>query len=439
MKNLDPAYTEGGKTVFVCTWAPPMAGGPRNLYNHLKSWPPQSYAIVTSYLNFSWSVLEPTTWLPCDYIFFDYHGNADRTANKVKADPQLIRYRLIDKLDSLVGRFGRLLNKLKIPKPDLIDCIYQFGRSCRAFFACAKYARNHKVSQVVVISDMGWGFIGGFLFAWFYDKPLKVFLFDLYADNYMLSGNKILARIFEPLIFKYSDGVIVTNETTQTYLEKKYPYLDKITVVRNSSDLEPKKLTDVKNYSNSKKPFVISFAGHVYWPHLESFKNLVECMKLLERDSVVLKMYVINPSEEIKSLIKDVKSIVLDYLPREQLILEIQKSQLLFLPFSWNTQSPEIIKTASPAKFTDYLAAGVPFLVHAPKDSFVCEFSEKKKLGIVVSENSATKLAQKVREFMEIDQNQAQEYARNCIQFFTDEFTVEINSKRLWRSINGEN
>ncbi|MBL7555561.1 MAG: glycosyltransferase [Bdellovibrionaceae bacterium] len=436
MKSLDYAADDCGKTVFVCTWAPPMAGGPRNLYNHLKSWPAQRYALVTSYLNFSWSVLEPSTWLPCDYVFFDYHGNADRTVTKIKVDPLMIRYRLIDKLDAILNRFGQLLNKLKMPKPNLIDSIYQFGRSCRVFFACAKYSRSHKISQVVIISDMGWGFIGGFLFAWFYDKPLKIFLFDLYADNYMLSGNKILAQIFEPIIFKFADGIIVTNETTQSFLEKKYPYLDKINVVRNSSDLEPKKLTDVENYSNSKKPFIISFAGHIYWPHMESFKNLVECMKLLEQDNVILKMYVINPSEEVKVLIKGVKNIVLDYLPREQLTAEIQKSQLLFLPFSWNTQSPEIIRTASPAKFTDYLAAGVPFLVHAPKDSFVCEFAEKKKLGIVVPENSAIKLADKVRDFMKLDQNQAQEYARNCIRFFNEEFKVDINSERLWKFTN---
>lgn len=425
-----------GKTVFVCTWAPPMAGGPRNLFNHLKNWPASSYAIVTSYLNFSWSVLEPSTWLPCDYVYFDYHGNPNRQLTKIPVEPQLIRYRLIDRLDGTVNRFGRLLNKLKMPKPDLIDTIYQFGRSCRVFFACTKYASRNKVSQVVIISDMGWGFIGGFLFAWFYDKPLKIFLFDLYADNYMLSGNKILARFFEPIIFKYSEGVIVTNETTKEFLEKKYPFLDKIAVVRNSSDLEPKKLSEISKYSNHKKPFVISFAGHVYWPHLESFKNLVECMRILEKDNVILKMYVINPSEEIKAIIKDVPNIALEYLPREQLTIEIQKSQLLFLPFSWNTLSPEIIKTASPAKFTDYLAAGVPFLVHAPKDSFICEYTEKKNLGITVPENSAVKLADKIRGFMSLDSATAQDYGTNCIQFFNEEFNVSINSDRLWRFLN---
>lgn len=431
--NTDVIETASKKlNLFVCTWAPPMAGGPRNLYNHLKSWDPDSYAIITSYLNFSWSVLEPSTWLPCKYEYFDYHDQPMRNQIKIHVESTRIRFKLVDKYDKLLNKISNRLQRMHYSNPNLFDTLYQLGRSIRVVLACYLFSKKNQISRVTIISDMGWGFIGGFIYAWIFEKPLNIFLFDLYADNYMLSGNKILANFFEPYIFKYADKIIVTNETTAAFLQNKYPFLLDITIVRNSSDLPPRDIKEIETVSTkSEREFNISFAGHVYWPHYESFENLVTALKILNDKNIFINMYVINPGDEVNKIIQGQKNIRLSYLPREELAKELQNADLLFIPFGWNTKSNEIIHTASPAKFTDYLSVGVPLLVHAPQNSFVSSITKEKKLGLVVTENSAEALAKKILDYKANDKKIKVEYAKNCIHYYNNEYSVEMNSKKL--------
>ncbi len=56
---------------------------------------------------------------------------------------------------------------------------------------------------------------------------------------------------------------------------------------------------------------------------------------------------------------------------------------MLFLPLAFASGIPEVIRTSAPAKLGEYLASGVPLLVHAPRDSFVTWYVRKHHCGIV--------------------------------------------------------
>lgn len=435
---MEKKYSEAKAVhLFVCTWAPPMAGGPRNLYNHLREWDPEHYAILTSYLNFSWSKLDPATWLNCEYDFFDYAGPIERDKTAVTIGANYLRFRFIDRFDRVMGRASRLWAKLFGEFQTLFDSIYQLGRSARVLLACISFSKRRPIKSVVIVSDMGWGFIGGFLFALLFRKKLNVYLFDLYADNYMLSGNKFLAKFFEKHILRFAETIIVTNEVTAEFLKLKYPNLTRFVVVRNTSELAPRNFElEPLHY---EPPFTIAFAGHIYWPQIGSIRNLIGAMDILAGLPIRLRLFVINPSDEICAMVKSKKNVDLNYLGKEKLFEELKSANLLFLPFGWDTLSDAIVNTASPAKFTDYLATGVPLLVHAPESAFVARSTRALDLGLVVSENSPSILAAKIKDYFDTfsASKKPREIGQNCVAIFRSEYNLVLNSNRLWRAING--
>ena len=70
-----------------------------------------------------------------------------------------------------------------------------------------------------------------------------------------------------------------------------------------------------------------------------------------------------------------------------QAIIKIQKeADILYLPMAFEQLPPEIIRTASPGKMSEYLAVGKPILVHAPGYSYVSNYAKREGWGYVVNE-----------------------------------------------------
>jgi hypothetical protein len=63
-------FSPPGRMLILSTWAPPMIGGPENLYNIFSQFDPPSLCIMTSYQALM-ARSSPDMWLDCDYYFFD--------------------------------------------------------------------------------------------------------------------------------------------------------------------------------------------------------------------------------------------------------------------------------------------------------------------------------------------------------------------------------
>ncbi len=78
---------------------------------------------------------------------------------------------------------------------------------------------------------------------------------------------------------------------------------------------------------------------------------------------------------------------------------EIQKSaDILFVPLSFKTKYPLLIKTSSPGKTYEYLISGRPILIHAPRGSYITEYAKKHNFALVVDEENIEKLKEAIRE-----------------------------------------
>jgi glycosyltransferase involved in cell wall biosynthesis len=113
-------------------------------------------------------------------------------------------------------------------------------------------------------------------------------------------------------------------------------------------------------------------------------------------------------------------------MPRVQ-----SEATLLFLPLAWGTDAPDIIATASPGKFTDYLASGRPMLVHAPDYSYIARYTREHDVGIVVDRNDVGALADAVREFLQ-DPARGSRYVENALNVFKTHHDARENAKKLW-------
>lgn len=413
--------------MFVSTWGPPMVGGPRNLWSHLKKVEPKRLVYMTCFHNFTWAKIDPNYWLPVDYRFFDYLGEADRSASALKVDPALVRYQ---KLDRFVARSVRVLGKLGFRKFRLghlaISLLEQGLWIAKAFLATCAAIRKEKIDRLVLVSDMGWGLIGAYLAARWMRIPYAVYLFDLFADNYFHGANRVLAKFFERPIFARAHRLIVTNEETRDFYQAKYPKLRPAAVVYNSSDA----VAEVAPASlPSASTFKLVFAGSIYWPHQQALVTAIEAIGQLKDEGFSLKIFTPSQDAVVNEKAKLYPNVDVSFVDQAHVARELAAADFLLLPFSWDTPAPAIVQTASPAKLGEYVAVAKPIWVLAPATSFISKFVKARDLGCVTNDPRlavADLRAAKAR--LPASQKKWQENSKNC---YREVFTVEDNARRL--------
>lgn len=70
----------------------------------------------------------------------------------------------------------------------------------------------------------------------------------------------------------------------------------------------------------------------------------------------------------------------------------LAEADAAFLPLSFEPDMRHIVETSFPAKMAEYLAAGVPVLVHAPSSSAVARYCREHDCGLVVDEPNEASL-----------------------------------------------
>jgi glycosyltransferase involved in cell wall biosynthesis len=71
----------------------------------------------------------------------------------------------------------------------------------------------------------------------------------------------------------------------------------------------------------------------------------------------------------------------------------LQQADALLLPFSFSAEQRDVVSTSFPTKTADYLASGVPVLVHAPAQATIAQMAAAEGWGLVVSEPCEASLA----------------------------------------------
>jgi glycosyltransferase involved in cell wall biosynthesis len=409
------------RILVISTWAPPKIGGPQNFYNLFSQFPPDSYTILTSYAEI-WEGGKLSSWLPGAYVFFDYRHSFSQKDKKRALPPGPQTLTRIDWFMYRIRRYWlKAVRQLAAPAFTLwkIWTMTSLG---------VKTVKRKQIDLILGISDNGPALIATYLVSKLTRTPYCLYLYDLYKGNYLPPLDVVLAYLFERLLFTNASLVILTNEGTEHFYQRRYGRSIRTAVVHNSVFAESYERN--RTPYRPKSPYQIVFTGYVYWPQKQAVMNLIRGMDLLRDLPVKLDLYVPKPDDELQRAASQRPNIRLLSAPQSAMPKIQGQATLLYLPLSWGTKGPSIIATATPGKFTDYLASGRPMLIHAPDYAYVAQYSKKHKLGLVVDRNDVSELAKTIREFLR-NPLQGQQLIQNALHIFYQNHQATKNARKL--------
>ena len=419
------------KTLIISSWAPPMVGGPQNLYNLFSQFSKDSYCILTSEKNIASTVESGVSgnWLPCQYFYYDNAGllAAQKTPSPIQTAAQSIPKTSLKQRATLfiskIPFVGKVLH-------DYLGAIYFIRLLIRR---TKQTIIDSRAENLMGISDAGPSLITVWLVSRITKIPYTIYLFDIYKGNLLPRPYKFFAKLLEKLVMTHASRVLVTNEGTEAYYKQQYGNNIKTAVIYNSTFAD--QYEKVRTPYQPRSPYRIVFTGNVYWAQEQSVLNLVSAMELLTDIPVELHLYVPKPTEKLQSVVVNKANIKLLAANQSEMPKIQSDAALLFLPLAWNTESPDIIATATPGKFTDYLASGRPMLIHAPDYAYVSQYSKKHQIALVVDQNDTHLLADTIRKFLQKPED-GQRYIQNAIKIFNQNHDAVKNAEKLANILN---
>ena len=418
MNEVNP----GAKLLIVSSWAPPMTGGPQNLYNLLSQFPPNSYCILTSYE----AILRRTSggkWLGGEYIFYDHAGRFARRPSTQSHGTHLPSrgyaslFEAVEKLPRIVRYWVSVI----------LQAVYLLRSISRIVRTGVPIVRQKKIDCVMGISDVGTALISSYVISRRTKVPYVVYLFDIYGGNRLTPLNDLFARIFEPRIFRHASLVIVTNEGTERFYRKRYGDSFRCEVVHNS--VFPEKYEGKRTSYAPQAPYDMVFTGHVYWAQERSLMNLLRALEGFELP-LHLHLYVPVVSQELRRITANLANVHLVAAPQSKMP-DIQcRATLLFLPLSWRTRNPDVIATATPGKLADYLASGRPIIIHAPSYAYVSNYARQEGFAHVVDDDDIQELRASIRKLI-LDVKYSRGLIKNAKTVLKRNHDATVNARRL--------
>jgi glycosyltransferase involved in cell wall biosynthesis len=397
-------YTK--KTLIVTSWAPPMIGGPQNLYSLFSLMDYRNYCVLTGYKTIINDGENQGDWLDGKYFFFDHPDmpTKNKTIDKVGT---------ISPTNFITDYAYKLYNITQaIPVLNTLLYFLFFIFKTTSFIKKGlEVVRNEEIDIIFGMSDNGPSMIASYWISKISKRPLVYYLFDIYKGNNLQFIDKIMSYFWEHTLIKSAKLVIVTNDGTKDFYQNRYKNTLNIHVINNSGDSGVDKI--VTKIYKPIPPYKIIYTGHVYWAQEQSLINLINAVKQINDLQITLELYIPNGNKNIADCVKARDNIILTQAPKRKMPSIQKQATLLFLPLSWNTRSTDIIKTATPGKYTEYLKSGRPMLVHAPTYAYISQYVKKNKLGIVVDKNDPTFLAKVIRNFIKDPQKGSELISKN--------------------------
>lgn len=207
------------------------------------------------------------------------------------------------------------------------------------------------------------------------------FIFDRYDEK-----RKEKERRLEAEVIKYADKVInVTQDITNSYIERYPEYKEKFITITNGFDISDKVIEDIKS-----EKFIINYSGIVTdGQNPEGFLKAIE--KLIENNPDFKKDLLINftgmiidkykvmfESKNIKDNVK-----INGYANHNEVLKDMKKASinLIILP---NTEESKGVYTG---KIFDYILSEKPILGIMPLGGVASDLINSKDIGIAVENN----------------------------------------------------
>ena len=341
---------------------PPCLIGPAILMgNLLRHFPKGSYHVLMGSLDYSsWLPIDMDSMLPAQYTFtrypsFNLKGNLFRRIRTLLRD--------------IFALHEVTLKGLRIIRREKIDSIFVVA--------------DHYVE------------LAALLMHWLTGKKIVVWMPDLYCHYdhiYIAKVEKLFMRFLEPKILKSSNNVLVASEATQEHYKGKYGI--ETNELRHSVELN--RYNELPNKQPKNDVFTIVYTGIVTHGHYDSILDMVSVIEGFRDINIKFLLVTTADHDQLKQIGIKGKRVVYNVADREE-IPEIQQSaDILFLPLAFKYYSDLNVRTASPSKLPEYLAAGRPILVYAPPHSYYVKYAREHKFAVVVDQNDPDLLRQAI-------------------------------------------
>ena len=178
------------------------------------------------------------------------------------------------------------------------------------------------------------------------------------------------------------------------------------------------------------KVFTVTYAGS--FGAIEAVDTLVRAAEILSDENVNFKL--IGFSKEDRKIKSDIqkrlenKALLLDWLPRNELVAELQKSDVLVIPAdSSNRKQSDNRSAVFVTKFAEFLAIAKPVI--ATRLDMISRIVETYDCGFVCEAN-AESIAESIREAKGTSAEVLQRKGRNGRQFAETELDVNLICKK---------
>jgi glycosyltransferase involved in cell wall biosynthesis len=269
----------------------------------------------------------------------------------------------------------------------------------------AVLARRRGAGWILTVSDEGFSVIAGAVCARLSSLPHIVMVFDLWEENAYTNVARALARVLEPRIFRGAALVIVHSPQMAEHYRVKYG----ISCSVLPTSVEPWQSTPSQPRRQDGTREIL-FAGAIYWAQEDALRRLSRVTRDLDR----VRVTVVGSRSAEADL--RAQGIVVDRfepdLAPERFRRRLEQADVLFLGLGFETAHPAVIRTASPAKLPEYMAAGRPIVVHAPAGSHVAEYGREGGFAEVADVPDDEALRASLVRVLEDEELSAQRVAR---------------------------
>lgn len=357
-----------GRIALLSHILPPSPAGQAGiLHRILSSWPTQSYRLL-SRVDYNAPIADGSgaPRLPGRHEFLE-PSRPSRWLSRIPSDSAVF---VLETLRGISRRAGQVAAVLRSEPIDaLVACSGDLIDLPAALLACSRTG-----------------------------VPLIPWMFDDYMHQWTGIGGT-LARCFGPPIVRRAAAVIVPNAAARDAYRIRYGITP--VVVCNPCELPDLAALDALPSPFSPQETTVVYTGSIYHAQFDAFRNLVEVLDQIGYPGLKLHVYTSQTAEDLaRGGVGGPRIVRHAHIPPSEIPAILRKADVLFLPLSFRSAIPEVIRTSAPGKMGEYLASGRPVLVHAPVDAFVSRYFRENRCGVVVDVDDAAVLADALRRLL---------------------------------------
>ena len=258
-----------------------------------------------------------------------------------------------------------------------------------------------------------------------YGIPYFAYLHDTVEEALSRGSLKNQAAKTQKLVFRTAAGIFVISNGMQDLYARKYGL--KTTVVRHIYPEEP---FSAPGMGNGK----VFWSGAVYGINHRALARMAHACA---REGLSATFTGNTPANDLRMFGFPTDSIQQHYYSqRSDYLSAVAQHSLLLLCLNWPDESsvhPDEMATIFPTKTPEYLASGVPVVVHCPGDYFLASFFRENTCGLVISSRDESEIAMQLTAFLANKPLQTEMVARaQALKYL---FEPELNAGNLKNTV----